>query len=592
MPRRRIIWSFYPTYLIITIVALVAVSWYAARELRDLALEQTTSELQARINLIIPALEKSIIERDGARVDSICKTLGSISSTRITVVLPDGKVIGDTDNDPATMDNHLSRPEIADATANPVGIGTRYSNTLHRTMVYLARGLKFQGQSAGFVRVSVPMMSVDSALSPIISKVIVFGFIIAALMGVISLFVARRISRPIEVLKEGAERFARGELDHKLAVRDSSEIGALATAMNEMASNINERIDIITRQKNEWEAILASMVEGVLAVDENEKILNLNKAAADLIGKNSSLLLGKTVPEAIRIPALQKFIIRTLESSQPVEDELILTSNGEKHIQLHGTTLRNSRGLSIGALIVLNDITRIRRLENLRRDFVANVSHELKTPVTSIKGFVETLLDGAVKSPEDAERFLRIIEKQVNRLDNIIRDLLSLSYLERETEKEEIALVPGSIRKGLEDSIEACSGKAAARKIELTLECDDQLSASINQPLFEQAVGNLIDNAINYSEGGKKVEIKANESKESINISVQDHGCGIALEHLPRIFERFYRVDTARSRSQGGTGLGLSIVKHIIQAHRGTVTVVSTYGEGSIFTIKLPRSGV
>ena len=237
---------------------------------------------------------------------------------------------------------------------------------------------------------------------------------------------------------------------------------------------------------------------------------------------------------------------------------------------------------------MLNDVTRLRKLENIRRDFVANVSHEIKTPITAIKGFVETLRDGAVKNPEDAERFLSIIQKHVDRLEAIVEDLLSLSRIEKEGERQEIALEDHAVREILTGAIQLCEAKASAKSVVLELSCDEDLKGKINLALLEQAVVNLIDNAIKYSDSGKRVRIEAYKEDKGFLIRVQDQGCGIEKKHLDRLFERFYRVDKARSRKLGGTGLGLAIVKHIVQAHGGSVSVESQPGKGSTFSLHLP----
>ncbi|MEX2561444.1 MAG: ATP-binding protein, partial [Pirellulales bacterium] len=254
----------------------------------------------------------------------------------------------------------------------------------------------------------------------------------------------------------------------------------------------------------------------------------------------------------------------------------------------HGTALRDAGGHSIGAVIVLNDVSRLRQLENMRRDFAANVSHELKTPVTSIKGFVETLLDGAMRDSQDSERFLRIIARQADRLDSIIEDLLSLSRIEKEGDAADLVLTLAELRGVLESALHDCDSKASERGIRIALSCDDGLQARINPPLLEQAVTNLLDNAIKYSEPAGEVQLSGQTAGGEVLIVVRDQGCGIAEEHLSRLFERFYRVDKARSRKLGGTGLGLAIVKHIVLAHRGQVTVESAPSAGSTFTIHLP----
>ncbi len=284
---------------------------------------------------------------------------------------------------------------------------------------------------------------------------------------------------------------------------------------------------------------------------------------------------------------MQNFFKRARAAKEPINDVIQLHGNEEKIFQAVGSALLDADNNKIGVLAVLNDITQNRKLENIRKEFVANVSHELKTPITSIKGFVETLRDGAIKDTEKAVEFLNIVARQADRLTSIIEDILSLSRIEQEAENEEIKTSPTELKGVLESAIGNCKPGIIENNIELTLECDDNLIVNINAPLIEQAVTNLIDNAVKYSPGGK-IAITAKEIGGEVQISVADNGCGIEAEHLPRLFERFYRVDKARSRKLGGTGLGLAIVKHIVNAHHGRVGVESTPGKGSTFTIYLP----
>jgi len=458
-------------------------------------------------------------------------------------------------------------------------------------MMYVALPVRSNGQIIGCVRTALPIARINKALETVLFHVINSGILIALIAALISLWVSRRISRPLVEMKRGAERFAGGELDRRLPVYKGEEMGGLAEAMNQMASQLNDRLQTVVSQRNEQEAVLASMVEGVLAVDHQEGILRINRAAATLLGTNLELAVGRSLQEVVRKPELQRFITESLQSPTSIEADMTLLYQGEERfLQTHGTPLRGSDGQTIGALIVIHDVTRLRRLENLRRDFVANVSHELRTPITAIKGAVETLLAGANENPEDSQRFLEIANRQSDRLNSIIEDLLSLSRLERDAESDEVGRTHERLLPILESALQSCSSIAKSREVDVNLFCSEEIVANVNSALLEQAVINLVDNAIKYSESRNFVTVESWQEGEQVMIKVQDRGQGISKEHLPRLFERFYRVDAARSRALGGTGLGLAIVKHIVQAHDGEVTVHSTPGEGSVFTICLPVS--
>jgi two-component system phosphate regulon sensor histidine kinase PhoR len=361
-----------------------------------------------------------------------------------------------------------------------------------------------------------------------------------------------------------------------------------ADALNRRAAELDVRIRTILCQQNEREAMLTSMEEGVLAVDRSGRILSLNETCARLLGGSVAALRGSLAHGAVRKPDLLKFIDAALASEQAIDGELQFLGVPDRWLHAHGTALCDADGRRTGALIVLHDMTRLRQLESVRRDFVANVSHELKTPITSIKGFVETLLDERLADTDHALHFLEIVLRQVNRLDAIIADLLCLSRVERGAEGQTIPLEPAAVGDVLRAACEMCEHTAAEKEIALVVECPAGLRACLNAPLLEQAVVNLVDNALKYSEPRSTVRVEAEPEGAGVKISVHDQGCGIPPEHLPRLFERFYRVDKARSRDLGGTGLGLSIVRHIMLAHRGSVSVESTVGRGSTFTLHLP----
>ncbi|MBE9550503.1 MAG: HAMP domain-containing protein, partial [Proteobacteria bacterium] len=478
MPKKkRLLWQLYPSYLLITVISVMGVTWYASSSLRQFFLGQTASDLEARARLVEKQIEECLDPPDEKCVDLLCKRIGRRASTRITIILPSGKVIGDSREDPAKMDNHVDRPEFMQALTGPSGNSMRYSRTLEKNMMYVGIPVRANEQTLAVVRTSIPVTAIDVALKEIQIRIAGAGLVIALFAAALSLIVSRRITRPIEELKKGAESFARGDFQCTLPVSESEEIGGLAEAMNEMARQLHERINTIIGQRNEMEGVLCSMIEGVIAVDMDERVLSMNNAAARMFGCNPSEAQGRSIQEIVRNTVLRQFVTDTLSSVKPVERDVVLSSNGDLFLSGHGTLLQDAQGKQIGALIVLNDVTRLRRLEEIRRDFVANVSHEIKTPITAIKGFVETLREGAVKNPDDAERFLGIIEKHVERLEAIIEDLLNLSRIERGTEREENELVENSVKDVLETAIQVCEVGAVARKIDIELSCPENLFA-------------------------------------------------------------------------------------------------------------------
>jgi two-component system, OmpR family, phosphate regulon sensor histidine kinase PhoR len=587
--KRRLVWHLYPSYLFIILISIVVVTWYSSIEARRFFLEQAETDLKARAELfedqLIPFLEP--LERD--KIDILCKDVGQRASTRITVILPSGEVAGDSDSDPKTMDNHADRIEFIGASNGESGISIRTSRTLEKDFMYVGIPVRKGDNLLAVVRTSLPINVIDTTIHSIQRKIMLCGLVMVFFGVIVSLIVSRRISRPIENLRKGAEYFIRGDFNHRLPATGIEEIGMLYDSMKDMARQLHSRINTITQQRTEIEAILSSMIEGVIAVDVEERIIIMNNAAAKMFECDLSKVQGRSIQEAVRNSHLQKFISETLSGQKSVETEIVLPSEEERYLFGHGTLIRDIEGKSAGALFVLNDITRIRRLENIRKDFVANVSHEIKTPITAIKGFVEILRDEDAKEEHDIKRFLEIIARHVTRLEAIIDDLLKLSRIEKDAETEGIQLTDSGVRDIIESAIQICRPLADSKGIAVSIVCDEALTARINPPLLEEAVVNLLDNAIKYSDETRPVSVEAKRDEKEVLIRVIDNGRGIEQEHLPRIFERFYRVDKARSRRLGGTGLGLAIVKHIIQAHGGHVSVTSTPGKGSSFTIHLPE---
>ncbi|HKI99631.1 MAG TPA: ATP-binding protein [bacterium] len=374
--------------------------------------------------------------------------------------------------------------------------------------------------------------------------------------------------------------------------RGDALLGPLAEALGRSRQAVRARLERLTQQLDEREAVLASMVEGVLAVEPSGRLLTCNGAAGRMFGIDPVRARGRDLLEVVRHPGLQRLVHDASVSPAPLEHELTLFGETPRTLQAHGSALRDPRGQGLGTLVVLNDVTHLRRLERMRQDFVANVSHEIKTPITSIKGFVETLLDGTLEDSATARRFLEIVARHTDRLNAITDDLLNLSRIEEEAEQGDLHTEDVSLAELVRAAIGVCVAKAASRDIRLTADCPAELRARVNPQLVEQAVVNLVDNAVKYAPAGTEVRAEAAREPGGVVIRVRDQGPGIPAEHQPRLFERFYRVDKARSRKAGGTGLGLAIVKHIAQAHGGRVQVESRLGTGSTFSIHLPDARV
>jgi two-component system phosphate regulon sensor histidine kinase PhoR len=592
MPRRSLLWQFYPPFLFIILFGLLLLSWYIDNSFQKFALERLESELRARTLLAAERLKRQIQMSSNTNFVLLSSELGELTSLHVSILAPNGDLLGDSFVDSQERRNEYSWPEVRAAISGARFIDLRFNPAFGEEALWAAYPIRVEPATLNaIIRTSVPLSSVNEPLQALRIRMLFGVLVILGLTMLASLWVAGRFRNTLEELREGAERFARGELQRKLSVPDSIEMGALALTLNDMARQLNERIQAVVQQRSEREAILSSMEESFLAVDNYHRVLNLNRAAARLFRIQREPSIGRDLHLVVRNYHLTNFVNESLEHEGSLERDLTLRGPDGKarHLQAHGTPLRDVTGKQIGALIVLNDITRLKHLENVRSDFVANVSHELKTPITSIKGAVETLSDGAVEDPETAQRFLNIIMRHADRLNTIINDLLLLSQIEY---KEQMELHLGSERLAplVRQAIQACELKAREKNIQLQQRCPEDLRLQVSPQLIEQALINLIDNAIKYSDPEKTVHVQVLLEEEDCLVRVSDEGCGIDPRHLERLFERFYRVDAARSRKLGGTGLGLAIVKHIMQVHQGRVEVQSQVGRGSVFTLRLPLS--
>lgn len=586
--RKKILHQIYPTYLLITFASLFAVTWFVFHALNSFFLQETRKELSARAELVKHPI--GLLPPDGPAIDQWCKAAGIASQTRITVVLPSGRVVADSEENPGQMENHADRTEIASALLSGFGSSQRYSATLGKQMMYVAMPLKENGAVKLVVRTSLPVTSIYSALGHVKNSIFGAALVLALVVALVSLIISRNITEPIREMEQSAKRFAAGDLTSKLALPASEELASLAEAMNDMATRLDDRIKTAIRQKNELNAVFSSMTETVIAIGNDEKILRVNHAAETFLKKPRQALAGKYLYEVIRNHDLKKFIESAVKTDRMEDDLLFEIDEKARIINIHASALVDETGERIGALLILNDVTRMRQLETMRKDFAANVSHELKTPLTSIQGFTETLLaEPLVAGNAHVSHCLDIIANNTKRLTTIIEDLLKLSEIEHADRQKDLRFEKTAVASVIGAAVAVCKPEADQKQIALAVECPADLSVAADPFLLELAMVNLLENAVKYSPEASSIRITAREENSEVHITVADQGVGIAEEHLPRLFERFYRVDKARSRELGGTGLGLAIVKHAVQLHGGRTDVQSTPGKGSVFTVVLPR---
>ena len=588
MTTRSVHKQFFPIYVLGSLLIVLIMGSFAVGVWRDAVREQISLDLETDAGLIAQRLSPILVNGDTTAVNSLIHELRKTADCRITVTGPFGQLWGETVDTLFVMEEYFERPEFAAALAGGTGTATRYSNTAQREFMYYAQAVVHDGRTLAVVRTGRPLATLGEALKPITKELSLLALCVVLLAALISWLMARSISLPLRSLTAAAEAMAAGRPAPLVMHSGISEIAELAHAQQRLGAELAEHITTIGRQEGVQSAILASMSEGILAFDAEERVVGCNAAAERILDVNAERVRGRSLPEVVRNTRLQMLVRDTLASQQPGQATLTITGAEERTALATVRMLHDVDGSYRGVLVVLNDITKQSRLERMRRDFVANVSHELKTPITSIVGSIETLLDGAADDPDDRDKFLEIIKKQSVRLNNLVEDLLNLSHIERLAERGEVDVTPVRLQQVVQSAVSACETVAAQRATRVTVSCPADLVVQANPRLLEQAVINLVDNAIKYGEPGNVVEVNVTTAGDTVFLQVHDQGPGIAPEHLPRIFERFYRAENSRSREFGGTGLGLAIVKHVALAHGGRVAVESKRGQGSTFTITIP----
>src|SRR5437773_803182 len=546
---------------------------YSIREDIDRQIEE---QLRSQSALAVAYVESG---GKGRSFDEVADELGRLLNVRVTVIAYDGRVLGDSSLNVAEIsmvENHSARPEVREAMQRGTGVAIRYSASVRMEFIYVAR------RANDYVlRLATPLSAVDALVSELMVRLAVAVLIAAGMTLIFGYLIRGLISSPLHKMAVAARKLAAGDLQHRLPISGEEEIAALGNSLNTMAENLSARMQELSEGKQRLELIVGAMSEGVMVLDSAGRIALTNRSVRDVLETDRDLV-GKTPLEVLRRPEIDN-VVRNVLAGGPAETVELMTSSG-RILQANVAPVANAWRVVDAVVIVFHDLTNIRRTERMRRDFVANVSHEFKTPLTSIRGYAETLLSGALEDRKTATDFVRTIERNAEHLEALVSDLLTLARIEAElpATKETV-----DIKLIVDEQISCRRSVLAARGIRVLGECE---SAKIqaDRGRLSMAISNLIDNAIMYNKMGGEIRITGRRENGAFQLDIFDTGEGIAAEELKRIFERFYRVDKARSRESGGTGLGLSIVKHAIESQGGTVSVSSKLGSGSTFTLRVP----
>jgi len=589
----------FSTLLAVTLGLLLA-AWLALRSFQDREFAQLEEGLAAQTGLAAIALAPTL-DGGGAQAPRLHELAAQISrnaSARVTVVSPAGVVLADsetTDDGIARMDNHRTRPEIARALGGDRGTDMRVSATTGKRMFYLALPVKNQQRVTGVVRLALPITTIEAQIRDLQSTLgLAFGLalLVAAILSVI---LSRGLTRPLSDMVEVAQQLAAGAFSHRIRSTTTDEMGVLGKTLNQMAERLESTIRELTEDRAQLLAVLSSMLEGVMVLDCRGRVLQVNPALERMLFIQGPEARGRSHWEVIRHEEFNTLVARVLEVRQSQSGEFTTAAGGQT-FRVEAAIAGGRRENEACVVLVFHDVTALRRLENVRKDFVANVSHELRTPLTSIKGYVEALIDGVKDQPDQAVRFLDIILKQSDRLNLILEDLLQLSQIE--SGQVLFKVDPVSV-KSVVDRTMALIQPIADKKghhVEVSIPGDLPCVPGDAERLV-QVLTNLLDNALKYTPDGGKIVIEARptdgvrtgvQPQPFIDIIVADNGIGIPAADRPRVFERFYRVDKARSRELGGTGLGLAIVKHIVEAHGGHIWVEGNQPAGTRVVMRLP----
>jgi two-component system phosphate regulon sensor histidine kinase PhoR len=577
---RSIRWRIALAFTALIIVALVGLSTYITKTVRTFYLDTLAVQLTNQALLISNSITPYLVTDDSEAIDKLSKQYGEQVDARITIIRIDGTVLGDTAENPAVMENHGNRPEVKDALALGLGNNIRYSATLGYDMMYIAVPVYEGGNPIGTARISVPLTDIEKSIGNI-NTAIIIGTCIAALATILLAFwTTRVITGPIKTLTRMSRKMSEGNLDQKIHVNSRDEIGVLASVFNHMAEQLKSTVELLTGQRDRIAVILAHIGDGIIVTDRNGNVTLLNHAAEKIFNTQNEKVQGHTFIELVRDHEIDSVVQRCLETGEK-QTGLVYYRAKRLFLGIIATLLPEAGG----CVVLLQDLTELRRLETIRRDFVSNITHELRTPLSSIKALSETLKEGAIDDEPVAKDFLERINGEVDRLAQMVQELSELSRIESgEAPLQKSVFNAADV---LDTSVRRMKPQADRAGVTLTTEVSRKLpELNGDRDRIEQVLINLIHNAIKFTQPGGTIAVSGAVHDNSLQFSVSDSGAGIPADDLTRIFERFYKADKARSGS--GTGLGLAIAKHVVAAHGGEIRVESTEGKGSQFYFTIP----
>ncbi len=579
---RKIRWRIVIPYSTLILLAMAGLTLFISDRVRRFQVADLQEQLLTKAQLVAADGASLLADGDPAVLDPLARDWANLLNVRVTLIRSDGLVVGESHQDRKQMDNHLDRPEVQQALSFGQGQSIRFSRTVGYEMIYVAVAVHPDGEITGIVRVSLSLEQVETHVAGLRRTVLIAALLTTMLTLLLALLIAERIARPIRQLTRVAERIVAGDLEARLFPTTQDEVGQLTLAFNRLADHMQQEIAALSREHGRLAGVLEHMADGVIITDQDGQVLLVNPAVARLLGTAEGEATGRSFAQLVRHYQLVNLWKRCRDLGEE-QTGLLELSHRRLFLQVILTPL--SEDGSAGFLVILQDLTRVRQLETVRRDFVSNVSHELLTPLASLKALVETLRGGALEDPATAERFLDRAETEVDMLTQMVQELLALSLIE--SGRAPLHLRPTTVEDVLVRPVERLRPQAERAGLSLSVDLPSGIPmvlADLEQ--IGRVVTNLVHNAIKFTPEGGEVTVSVAQVGTEVVLAVRDTGVGIPKEDLPRIFERFYKAD--RARSGGGTGLGLAIAKHIVQGHGGRIWVESVEGRGSTFYFSLP----